>query len=347
MILHECQLPLCHPFAISRGTTTMQRSLVVELEHEGISGFGEVTENSYYGYTLESIRSSLANIESFLSQYIAHSPADLWSEMKDRLQNMFALSALDMAGHDLHARRQGLQLYESWRLAWKQIPASSYTIGIAPIPKMIRKLQEQPGWDTYKIKLGTPEDIAIVEALRQHTTAAFRVDANCAWTVKQTMENADALVELGVEFIEQPLPANAPEADHRELFAKASLPIIADENCLEDSDVEKCEGKFHGVNIKLCKCGGLTPALKMLQEARSRSMKTMVGCMIESSIGISAAAHLCPLLDYVDLDGAVLLKQDPAVGVVLKQGEIQLSGRPGSGARLKTRPSTSSAAACF
>jgi len=345
MKLHECDLPLRHPFAISRGTTTVQRSLVVELEHDGISGFGEVTENSYYGFTLESIRSSLTDIEPMLPQYIANSPVEVWPEAKSTLRNMFALSALDMAAHDLFARRQGLPLYESWGLVWQRIPQSSFTIGIAPIPEMIRKLQEEPGWGIYKIKLGTPEDISIVRALREHTDATFRVDANCAWTTQQALDHAETLSALGVEFIEQPLSPSAPGSDHRELFENSALPIIADENCLEEGDVAKCEAKFHGVNVKLCKCGGLTPALKMLREARNRSMKTMVGCMIESSIGISAAAHLLPLLDYADLDGSLLISSDPADGVVIHQGDVQLSRRHGSGAQMKSL-STSSNVAC-
>ncbi|MEW4565492.1 dipeptide epimerase [Bremerella sp. JC770] len=346
MTLHECDLPLRHPFAISRGTTTVQRSLVVELEHEGLSGFGEVTENNYYGYTLESIRSSLVGIEPLLSQYVDAPPGEVWSDAQARLRNMFALSALDMAAHDLFARRQGLPLFESWGLTWQQIPQSSFTIGIAPIPEMIRKLQEEPGWGIYKIKLGTSEDVSIVRALREHTDATFRVDANCAWTTRQALDHVEALSELGVEFIEQPLSPSAPDSDHRELFEKSALPIIADENCLEENDVAKCEGKFHGVNVKLCKCGGLTPALKMLRKARNNSMKTMVGCMIESSVGISAAAHLMPLLDYADLDGSLLISSDPADGVIINQGEVQLSSRHGSGAQMKSSWSNSSNVAC-
>ncbi|UUO09160.1 dipeptide epimerase [Blastopirellula sp. J2-11] len=339
MTLHRLQLPLQHEFTISRGSIDFQNSLVVELEQDGISGFGEVTENSFYGHTIEAMSAALTDAQDLLNQYATVSPEAVWPVAKNRLQNRFALSALDMAAHDLTARRSGVPLYQQWGLAWSDVPKSSYTIGIDTIETMIAKLNEQPGWSVYKIKLGAQDDLAIVRALRQQTNATFRVDANCGWTAEQTIAYSHELADLHVEFIEQPLPNTATAEEMRHVYQNSVLPIIADENCQVEEDVARCEGFFHGVNVKLCKCGGLTPGLRMLRTARELGLKTMVGCMIESSIGISAAAHLAPLLDYADLDGAVLLKADPADGVIIDKGRIILSNTWGGGASLKATSS--------
>jgi L-alanine-DL-glutamate epimerase-like enolase superfamily enzyme len=198
---------------------------------------------------------------------------------------------------------------------------------------MVDKMKETP-WPIYKIKLGTKNDIKIVAELRKHSNSIFRIDANCGWTADETLKNAILLKELGVEFIEQPLPAEDWNGA-KNVFENSSLPIIADESCIVESDIEKCHKHFHGVNIKLMKCGGLTPALRMISKAKELEMKTMVGCMTESTVGISAIAHLTPQLDYVDMDGAMLIKNDPAFGVVLKYGEISFAKQNGTGASLK------------
>jgi len=336
MTLHRLVLPLAHPFTIARGSITEQVSLVVELEQDGLQGFGEVTENSYYGHTYETLAAALEATRPLLPKLVHLSPVDLWADVLHAVGgNHFAASAFDIAAHDLYGKRQGIPTWQAWGLQWEHVPDSSYTIGIDSIDVMLAKLAEQPGWGTYKIKLGTPHDLELIRALRSATNATFRVDANCGWTVEETLYNAAALAELRVEFIEQPLPAEAADEDHRRLFAESRLPIIADESCQQPRDVGKCAGRFHGINVKVCKCGGLTPALQMLREGRELGMKTMVGCMIESSIGISGAAQLLPLLDYADLDGAVLLAHDPAEGVTLNRGQVQLTDRAGTGARLR------------
>jgi L-alanine-DL-glutamate epimerase-like enolase superfamily enzyme len=198
---------------------------------------------------------------------------------------------------------------------------------------MVAKMNEFPGWPIYKIKLGTDRDLDIVCELRKHTTATFRVDANCGWTADQTIEFAPRLKDLGVEFIEQPLPRDAWHQMHR-VKAESALPIIADESCIQEGDVRVCANCFHGINIKLVKCGGLTPARRMIAEARRLGLSVMVGCMTESSVGISAIAQLLPLLDYVDMDGAVLLAEDIADGVRLDHGRCIYPDRPGNGVTL-------------
>jgi L-Ala-D/L-Glu epimerase len=198
---------------------------------------------------------------------------------------------------------------------------------------MVAKLHEMPGWPIYKIKLGTDDDLAILRELRRHTDATFRVDANCGWTPEQTIDLSAAMKEMGVEFIEQPLPAEDVEGARR-AFEHSVLPLVADESCLPEEDVDRCAGCFHGINIKLVKCGGLAAARRMIKRARELGLKVMVGCMTESTVGISALAQLLPLLDYVDMDGAVLLASDIATGVRLVRGKCIYPNANGTGVQL-------------
>ncbi len=250
---------------------------------------------------------------------------------------MFALCALDLAYNDLYARKKGKKLYEIWNYNIDNNPLSNYTIGIDTTEKMVSKMLETP-WPIYKIKLGTKNDIEIVKELRKHTDSIFRIDANCAWTAEETIANAIELKKLGVEFLEQPLPAEDWDGA-KMVFENSVLPIIADESCQTEADVAKCHNHFHGINIKLVKCGGLTPARRMLKEANKYGMKKMVGCMTESSVGISAIAHLLPELDYVDMDGAMLLSKDIADGVNIDYGKIIYSKLNGTGIKLTDKNS--------
>ena len=335
LTLYRLGLPLEHEFTIAYGSTSVQNSLVVELEQDGVRGWGESTENPFYGHTLDTMSRSVEGCRSFLATYELMTPMGWWSDFRNQLSDdNFALSALDLAAHDLYGKLNDRCTYEVLGLKWDKIPVSSYTIGIAQSDEMIDKLRQRPDWDVYKIKLGTDRDVEIIRELRQVTSARFRVDANCGWSVDETIANSHELKELGVEFIEQPLSADASDEDLRRVYHESALPIMADESCLVESDVQKCEGRFHAVNVKLCKCGGLTPAARMLRQARSLGMKTMVGCMVESSVGISAAAQLLPLMDFADLDGAVLIADDPAVGVTVHDGVVTLGPKGGSGVSL-------------
>ena len=210
---------------------------------------------------------------------------------------------------------------------------TDYTIGIDTIDVMVRKLREVADWPLLKIKLGTPDDIEIIRRLREHTDAVFRVDVNGGWSAAETIRNSGPLGELGVEFIEQPLPAEDWNAMRR-VYRESALPLIADESCRVEADVDRCRGCFHGVNIKLPKCGGLTPARRMIDRAKHLGLKVMVGCMTESTVGISAIAQLLPLLDYVDMDGALLLAQDIATGVTIDHGRVSYPKENGCGVRL-------------
>ncbi|MEZ6039889.1 MAG: dipeptide epimerase [Planctomycetaceae bacterium] len=353
MLTHSVQMPLAQPFTISRGSITKQSSLIVELKltenanaaetanggHASpvhvISGFGEVTANRYYGHSLESIRLSLDKVRPHLDQYLTGTPESTWSIMKQILaDDYFALSALDAAAHDLFAKRLKTSTWNRWGLSIDHVPESSFTIGIDSIDMMISKLNSMDGWNCYKIKLGTADDIEVIRQLRRQTSSTFRVDANCGWTAVQTIENSGHLADLGVEFIEQPMSPSASEAEKKLVFEQSALPIIADEDCQTEHDVARCREYFHGINVKLCKCGGMTPALRMLQYARTLGMKTMLGCMVESSIGISSAAQLLPLLDYADLDGALLLADQPATGVQISHGRVVFPNTAGNGGQL-------------
>ncbi len=223
-------------------------------------------------------------------------------------------------------------MWRLWELSDASLPPTDYTIGIDSIDVMVKKMREFPGWPVYKIKLGTRDDLAIVRELRKSSQAVFRVDANCAWGVEETVRNSQALAELGVEFIEQPLAPDQWEG-MKQVAARSALPVIADESCQVEPDVDRCLGFFHGVNVKLVKCGGLTPARRMIARARQLGLKTMVGCMTESTVGISAAAQLLPWLDYADLDGALLLAEDVASGVTIEHGQVHYPPENGCGVR--------------
>lgn len=333
LIVREYHLKLKHTFTISRESIDVQPSLIVELKSEGFSGYGEATSNPYYNITVPMMMKDLDKIRAIIESTDNETPEDFWTKVHPYLKDdMFALCALDMAYNDLYARKNEKKLYELWNYSIAKNPVTDYTIGIASIEKMVSKMKELP-WPIYKIKLGTSEDIAIVTELRKHTDAIFRIDANCGWSVEETINNSIELKKLGVEFLEQPLKADNWEG-HAAVFKHSVLPIIADESCIIEEDVVKCHQHFHGVNVKLVKCGGLTPGRRMIQEARKLGLKTMVGCMTESSVGISAIAHLLPLLDYVDMDGALLLEEDIATGVKINNGKINYSELNGTGVTL-------------
>jgi L-alanine-DL-glutamate epimerase-like enolase superfamily enzyme len=337
----QFDLPLKHVFTISRGSVAVQETLIVQLAFDGKYGYGEATTNSYYGATFENMATAIESVRPMIEEAVLDDPLALIASLDDRMPGdefaRFALSALDQAIHDLWGKLRGAPVYRLWGLSTERIPMSDYTLGIDTPEKMVQKLNEMPGWPVYKIKLGTADDLAIVRELRRHTTAAFRVDANCGWTAEQTIELAPALKELGVEFIEQPLPREDVEGARR-AFERSTLPLVADESCITEEDVDWCGGCFHGINIKLVKCGGLAAARRMIYRARELGLQVMAGCMTESTVGIAALAQLLPLLDYVDMDGAVLLARDIATGVRLERGKCIYPDENGTGVQLIDGP---------
>lgn len=334
LLFHRVDLRLKHTFTIAHDSRDVQPTLIVELRDGAFRGFGEATATRYYGITIEGMVSALEQLRGRIETHDLRNPEAFWAEMQPHLaDNPFALCALDQAAWDLWAKRQGMPLYQCWQLEPGQSPLTNYTIGIDTPDRMVSKLLEWP-WPLYKVKLGRPAtDLEAVRAMRQYTEARFRVDANCGWTAEQTLAFAPVLAELGVEFIEQPLPASDWTGAKR-VYEQSALPIIADESCIVERDVGRCAGYFHGINIKLTKCGGLTPARRMIARARELGLRVMVGCMTESSVGISAIAQLLPLLDYADLDGSLLIANDPATGVTFHYGRVIYAKENGTGAQL-------------
>ncbi|MDP3471380.1 MAG: dipeptide epimerase [Algoriphagus sp.] len=326
-------LPLKHTFTIAHQSRDIQDTLIVKLEENGIYGLGESTTNPFYGMTIENMVPLLEAFRPVIEGGDWETPEQLWELGREVFnENPFAQCALDMAAWDLFTKKKDQKLYEYLGLNPATIPTTNFTIGIDTVEKMVSKMKEVD-WPIYKIKLGTENDLEIVSALRKHTDAIFRIDANCAWTAEQAIRNSEELAKLGVEFMEQPLGKDDLEG-MKEVFKHSKLPVMADESCIVESDVKKCHGLFHAINVKLVKAGGITPGLRMIHEAKSLGMKTMVGCMTESSVGITAIAHIAPLLDYVDMDGAMLLTKDPARGVRISPEKVTFPDGPGIGAEL-------------
>jgi len=331
--LSKHTLALTHTFTISRESYDAQNTLIVHLSHNGKTGYGEATSNPYYQITQSSLESEIEAIRSEIASYSFTKPDHFHAWLSKKGLSNFALCALDLAAHDLYGKILDSPSYKIWGTSIEKYPLSNYTIGIDSIENMVKKMEEKP-WPIYKIKLGTKDDVKIVSELRKRSKAIFRIDANCAWTAAQTILYAPELKELGVEFIEQPLKAD-DWAGMEKVAHQAVLPIIADESCIVEEDVEKCALHFNGINIKLTKCGGLTPALRMINNGRDLGLKIMVGCMTESSVGISAIGQLLPQLDYVDMDGAMLLKYDIAEGIKIKDdGTVVFPSLGGSGITL-------------
>jgi len=323
-------LPFQYPFTISKGTKTHQPTFIVSLEHFGRTGYGEAPAISYYDVTTAKLEMVFKAKKMFIEKFAFTDPERYWHYLHHLLPvHPFLVCALDIAGWDLYGKLHGRPLYSFWSKAGDATPLTDYTIGIDDPQKMVEKMQAKP-WPIYKIKLGTDNDIKIFETLRKHTDAVFRIDANAAWTVDEALEKINVFKDLGVEFIEQPLAKNDWEG-MKKLFHESPIPLIADESCVSEADVKKCEGYFHGINIKLTKCSGITPALRMIKEARSLDMKVMLGSMNESTIGTAAIVHLSPLVDYVDMDGPLLLSEDIATGLLYDNGSVSLPQGHGLG----------------
>jgi len=307
---------------------------VVVCISDGIhSGYGEATANPYYHSTPERLEASLVKVKPVVELHSAMHPSELWLQLSAAIpEDYFALCAVDIAYWDYYARKNGKTLRSYWSNENDKTPVTSYTIAIDSLEIMKQKIIEKP-WPIYKIKLGMPNDIEIVTSLRQITDAVFRIDANCAWTADQTIANARILKERNVEFIEQPLPA-LDVIGMQKVKQFSVLPIIADESCQREEDVENCSKIFHGINIKLMKCGGITPALRMIEKARAKGLLIMAGCMTESTVGISGLCQIASLLDYLDADGPLLLSQDIAEGVQFDFGKIGYSNRFGTGVKM-------------
>lgn len=324
-----------HPFVIARGGASEHRLVRVRItDDDGHDGWGEAAPNRFYGETPDTALAALARLAPVVEACNdAWSLEDIEAELNAALRfNGSVKSAISAALHDLAGKRLGVPLYQLWGLDPAKAPLSSFTIAIAASEDELRqRLEQAASYPVLKIKLGTDHDEQIVRAVRRAAPhKVLRVDANAAWTAKHALRMMDVLIECGVEYVEQPLPPHDLDG-LRFVRDRAPLPIFADESCSVSTDIPRLVGVVDGINIKLSKCGGLREALRMIATARAHGMRVMAGCMIETSLGITAAAHFAPLLDEADFDGAALLADDPYVGATIVGGRISIPNGPGLG----------------
>jgi L-alanine-DL-glutamate epimerase-like enolase superfamily enzyme len=330
-----------YPFTISKGTKTHQPTLVVALGLGNMFGFGEAPAISYYNVTVPGMVEVLEAKRRDIERYALIDPQRFWHFLHHLMPGEnFLTAALDIAGWDLFSQMRRKPLYQMLGLQFKQAPVTDYTIGIDTAEMMGEKIQKHP-WPIYKIKIGKADDIELLAALRKYTDAPFRIDANEALSFDETKRLLPEFEKLGVQLLEQPMHRDAYE-EMKELKQLSPIPLFADESCRTESDVEKCIDCFHGINIKLTKCSGITPALRMIDNARKNGLKVMMGSMNESTIGTAAVAQMAPLLDEIDADGPLLLKEDIADGLKYQNGNVMINNMPGLGIRFRGEKFSSS-----
>jgi L-alanine-DL-glutamate epimerase-like enolase superfamily enzyme len=328
-----------HPFVIARGGASEHRLIRVRLiDDDGVEGWGEAAPNRFYGENADTALGALARLGPIVEAADPWAIEDTEAELNRALRfNGSVKSAISAALHDLAGKKLGVPVYKMWGLDPARAPFSSFTIAIAASDAELRdRIAQAAEYPVLKIKLGTDRDEHIIRTVRDAAPdKILRVDANAAWNPKHALRMIEILRELAVEYVEQPLPAHDVDG-LRFVRERSALPIIADESCVVASDIPRLVGAVDGINIKLSKCGSLREALRMIATARAHGMLVMAGCMIETSLGITAAAHFAPLLDYADFDGAALLADDPYVGATIAGGRIEIPSGPGLGVRRKT-----------
>lgn len=323
-------ITLTTPFRISRHVQYTAANVLARITHEGVTGIGEAAPSEHYGENRGTVLAALA----LLAGELGEDPFAI-EDISKRINHVIRLNpsakaALDMALYDLVGKLLNVPVYKLLGLNAAATPLTSFTIGIDTPENMARKALAARDYPILKIKVGTKDDVANLRAIREVSNAVIRVDANTAWTPKEAVRAINELAEFNIEFVEQPV---APHdlAGLKYVREHTSLPIITDESSITVEDIPRVAECTDGINIKLMKCGGLNHALKMIHVARAHNLKVMIGCMIESSLAITAAAHLTPLIDYADLDGHLLVDDDPYVGVRVEQGKLILPDGPGLG----------------
>ena len=315
---YSASLPFQYPFTIAKGTKTEQPALLVSLGFGRLQGWGEAPAITYYNVTVEGMMVALERVRTVIERYSLTDPQRFWHFLHHLLPGQhFLIAALDIAGWDLFAQLRRQPLYAALGMQYAGPMLTDYTIGIDTPEVMIAKLKAHSA-AVYKVKIAHPDDIDLLRTLRSATTAPFRVDVNEGWNYDDTLRLLPELEALGVVLLEQPLPKAAWE-EMRILKTQSRIPLFADEACVGEGDVVKCADAFHGINIKLTKCGGITPAQRMIREARTLGLQVMLGSMNESTIGTAALVHLSPAADLLDADGPLLLAGDYATGLTYDQ----------------------------
>lgn len=338
MILNwtRIDLTLRHPFRTATALRTAKQTLWLRLLDDGQEGWGEAVPVDTYGQTLETAEAALPRMAAYLRAQPA--PRDL-TQIEAIIDELLSLcpteratiAAVDAGLHDWLGKKHQVPVWSMLDLSIEKMPYTSFTIGIDDLETIALKVREAADYPILKVKLGTPNDEQILETVRNEAPEkALRVDANTAWPDDELIQRAQSLARWNVEFVEQPVKAANLSGLKRLKDAKI-LPVIADESCVTPADIERLVGCVDGINIKMSKCGGIAEARRMIVAARSHGMRVMLGCMIESSLGIAAAAHLGPLVDHLDLDGHLLLSSDPFQGLGGHRGRLNLSSEPGMG----------------
>ena len=328
-------LTLTTPFRISRNVQHTSANVIVRINHAGYTGYGEASPYEYYGESPETVLDCIA----LFADNLGDDPfllEDITEKMDKIIQlNPSAKAAVEMALYDLMGKMLNVPLYKLLGLNPARATHTSFTLGIDTPVNMAKKALVARDYPILKVKLGTRHDLDIIKAIRDVTPAVVRVDANSAWTPKEAIRNIQAMAPYNIEFVEQPIAAH--DYDGLRLIREhVPLPIMADESCVTVDDIPRLVGCVDGIVIKLMKCGGIRHALKMIHVARAHNLQIMLGCMIESSVAITAAAHLTPLVDYADLDGNLLVSDDPYVGVTVDKGKLVLPESPGLGVNPRT-----------
>ncbi len=332
----DVTLTLKHPFRLHGGTKKSAQVLICEIEHDGITGVGEACPSKYYGETPESVKAVWNAID-----FSVHRDPFLYEAIYNALREQFprdtaARAGVDIALFDWLGKKMNVPLYRFFELDKSHIPASSFTIGFASTDELVRKIHEAEDFPILKIKLGTTNDRTIIETIRSVTDKPIRVDANEGWSREEALEKIKWLEDKNVQFVEQPLKKEDLDG-HAWLKERVALPLFADESARAPEDIHKIHAAFDGVVVKIMKAGGIQAAIEAIRLARSYGLQTMLSCFLETSVAISAAAHISPLVDYADLDGHLLITDDPFEGLSLVDGRVMVSEEPGLGIRRKNR----------
>jgi L-alanine-DL-glutamate epimerase-like enolase superfamily enzyme len=332
------EIHLRHTFRISRNAQDMVQVIDIEIRHDGIIGIGEAVPSARYGEDAAMAKHALDNLD--LRDRSPMERTELHRELSDYFEgHRAAQAAWDMAMWDWIGKKAGMPVYGLLGLDPKRVPVTSFTIGIDDAEVMRQKIREAKQYPLLKIKLGGGHDEETIDIVRSETNKPIQVDVNEAWNRHEAVDKIHWLQDKSVILVEQPLPADDIEGTGW-VRERVDLPIFADENVRRLEDVSACSNAFDGINIKLMKCGGPTEAIRMIHAARALGLQVMLGCMIETSLGISAAAHLAPLVDRLDLDGHLLIRDDPYKGLGFEDGRIVLSNRPGLGVYSSERDSS-------
>ena len=332
-------LTLRRPFRTATALRTSKQTLWLRLQHDGLEGWGEAVPVDTYGQTLETAEAALPGMAALLAFENGPLSVERIEKIVDAMLAQFAgeratIAAVDAALHDLLGKQLHMPVWRLLKLDAARTPRTSFTIGIDDLETIAEKVREAAEFPILKVKLGTPNDEQILAAVRREAPdKTLRVDANTAWPDDELLDRAAMLARWNVEFVEQPVKAEN-FAGLKRLKDARILPVIADESCVVLADIPRIADCVDGINIKMSKCGGITEARRMISATRSHGLVVMFGCMIESSLGIAAAAHLGPLVDYLDLDGHLLLADDPFQGLDCIRGHLEFSRLPGLGIRL-------------